>query len=65
VFGGGHLMPFGPSLALAVMATLLGWHWIAPRVQPLFFNGVLLLILVAGSGILMLILSYILRLIKR
>jgi len=65
VLGGGHLMPFGPSLALAVMGSLLGWHWIAPRVQPLFFNGVLLLILVVGSGVLMLILSYILRLIKR
>ncbi len=61
VFRGDNMLPFGPSLALGVVAAMLGWHWIAPRVQPLFFAGWLMLPLVGVSCVLMLIASYSLR----
>ncbi len=65
LLGGDNLMPFGPSLAAGTIAAYLGWRWIGPHFMPLFFNGALLGILVVASCILMLILSYVLRLVRR
>lgn len=36
---GDNSLPFGPSLAVGVMATCLGWRWLGPTVQPLFFGA--------------------------
>jgi leader peptidase (prepilin peptidase)/N-methyltransferase len=55
-------LPFGPSLALGVVMTWLGWRWIGPYVQVLFFNATLMLILAGASCVLLLVLSYAFRL---
>jgi leader peptidase (prepilin peptidase)/N-methyltransferase len=57
-------LPFGPSLAVGIVITLLGWHWIAPRVQALFFDGPLVLIMTAMSCVFMVAASYLLRLLR-
>jgi leader peptidase (prepilin peptidase)/N-methyltransferase len=33
-------LPFGPGLAIGIVATWLSWPWIGPRVQFVFFDGV-------------------------
>jgi leader peptidase (prepilin peptidase)/N-methyltransferase len=35
-------LPFGPGLALGVLITLFAWPWIAPFVQPSFFDPFLI-----------------------
>ncbi len=35
-------LPFGPGLALGVVATWFGWPWVGPRVQYVFFDPVTL-----------------------
>jgi leader peptidase (prepilin peptidase)/N-methyltransferase len=62
VFRGDNSLPFGPSLALGTIVTFLCWPWIGPVVQPLFFNGWLMVILAVIFGVLMLVTSYVLRL---
>jgi leader peptidase (prepilin peptidase)/N-methyltransferase len=57
--------PFGPSLAAATLATLLGWHWIGPAVHPLFTQGELLFLVTAGGAFFLLLVSYLLRLTRR
>lgn len=62
---GDNRMPFGPSLSAGVMLTVLGWGWLGPQVQPLFFwaslFGTLVLVLMAA----MLGSSFLLRLLQR
>ncbi len=65
ILGGDNLMPFGPSLAAGTLGAYLGWRWIGPHFLPLFFNGALIIVLVVSSCVLMLILSYVLRLLRR
>jgi leader peptidase (prepilin peptidase)/N-methyltransferase len=60
IFKGDHQLPFGPSLAVGLVATWLGWHWIGPRIQPLFFNLELMLALVAMCGVFLLVSGYLL-----
>ncbi len=64
VFLGDNAMAFGPPLSLGLIVTFLGWHWIAPAVQGLFFNEVLIAILVGTSCVLMLGASYVLRVLR-
>jgi leader peptidase (prepilin peptidase)/N-methyltransferase len=33
-------LPFGPGLAIGIVATWLSWPWVGPRVQFVFFDGV-------------------------
>lgn len=61
VMRGDNMMPFGPSLAVGIVLTFLGWRWIAPQVQPFFFSGILVFALGAISCVLLLILSYVMR----
>jgi len=61
---GEHPMPFGPSLALGVLLTLFGWRWIGPRFQPLFFDRTLLLVLACTGAVLLLLISFMLRLVR-
>ncbi len=65
VLTGDNAVPFGPSLALGVGLTWLGWTWIAPSVQMVFFHPVLLPILVGLCGVFMLMASLLLRLRRR
>jgi leader peptidase (prepilin peptidase)/N-methyltransferase len=61
---GDNALPFGPALAVGVVATSLGWHWIGPQFQALFFNDFLILLLLGISCFLMLVASYILRVLR-
>jgi leader peptidase (prepilin peptidase)/N-methyltransferase len=64
---GDNALPFGPSLSAGVMITCLGWRWIGPSpyVQPILFNGlIVVLLIIAGAGIL-LAMSFALRLLHR
>lgn len=47
-------LPFGPGLALGVVITWLGWKWIGPSLQFLFFDEVMLgmVVLIMGGGML-------------
>src|SRR5262249_16745730 len=48
-------LPFGPSLAVGCVTTLLCWKWIGPFLQPYFFLGGLVgFIAVAGAAFLFL-----------
>jgi leader peptidase (prepilin peptidase) / N-methyltransferase len=58
---GNNVLPFGPALAMGVLATLLGWTWIGPYVYPLFFDGMLLSALGGMCGILMLFFGFLMR----
>jgi leader peptidase (prepilin peptidase)/N-methyltransferase len=52
---------FGLWLALAVVAVWLGWYWIGPLVQGLFFNATRLLYLLGGTLACLLVLALSLR----
>ncbi len=57
-------LPFGPSLAMGVVITFLGWQWLGPYVQPLFFWGQLLAILVGVACVLLALMGLLLRLLR-
>lgn len=57
-------LPFGPSLSLGVLLTLLGRQWIAKDLERLFFDRTLLLVLVVGGGALLLLTSFLLRIMR-
>jgi leader peptidase (prepilin peptidase)/N-methyltransferase len=46
-------LPFGPALAAGVVITWLGWNWIGPRVQPMFFWDVILFAMAGLAVVLM------------
>lgn len=61
-FRGTQALPFGPALAIGVMATWLGWRWVGPPVADVLFDPVMLACLaIAGLGGLLLM-SLLLRL---
>ena len=43
-------LPFGPGLALGVVITWLGWKWIGPGLQFLFFDLIMILFVVVLMG---------------
>jgi leader peptidase (prepilin peptidase)/N-methyltransferase len=61
---GGQSLPFGPSLALGVLITILTWPALGPHFQLLFFEPTLLLFMGVGGGIALLVISFLLRLIR-
>lgn len=61
---GDNALPFGPALAIGIVASMLFWHAIGPQFQVLFFNDVLLLALGGISAVLMLVCSYGLRVLR-
>jgi leader peptidase (prepilin peptidase) / N-methyltransferase len=64
LFRGDHMLPFGPGLAIGVVIALLCWRSIGPHFQLVFFNPGLLAI-VAGFGcLLLLVASYLLRILR-
>ncbi|MSR32257.1 MAG: prepilin peptidase [Gemmataceae bacterium] len=54
LFRGSQAFPFGPSLAISSVGTLYAWPWIAPKVQPFFFDAEILtlmgLMVLVGLG---------------
>jgi leader peptidase (prepilin peptidase)/N-methyltransferase len=54
-------LPFGPSLAAGVVLTWLGWGWIGPFVQAVFFWGDMLLGITVLGAVFMLLSSYVIR----
>jgi leader peptidase (prepilin peptidase)/N-methyltransferase len=61
---GDNSLPFGPSLALGTMVTLLSWRWLGPHFHTLFFNGPFLAGIAVAGCVLMLVASYILRILR-
>ncbi len=47
-------LPFGPGLAVGVVVTWFAWPWLAPKVQPVFFDvqTVLVVVTIVGVGML-------------
>ena len=64
IVSGDQRFPFGPSLALGVVLTLFSWRWLGPYFQPLFFDRTLLLVLAGFSAVLLLVISFVLRLMR-
>ncbi len=58
------LLPFGPSLAMGVMVTCVCWRWIGPGAELIAFQERPLAVLVVGGTVLMLVMSYLLRLLR-
>lgn len=58
-------LPFGPSLALGTMMALLGWRWLGVQFRPLFFDGVILGCFVVIGGVLMYVLSFLMRMTRK
>jgi prepilin signal peptidase PulO-like enzyme (type II secretory pathway) len=58
-------MPFGPSLALGIVITMLTWRWIDPLVRFVFFSGPFIAALAGGSMVVLLIASFAIRIIRR
>jgi leader peptidase (prepilin peptidase)/N-methyltransferase len=61
---GDQPLPFGPSLALGVLATLLTWPTVGNHFRLLFFDPWVLLVLGVGGGVILLITSFLLRLVR-
>jgi leader peptidase (prepilin peptidase) / N-methyltransferase len=59
---GGPALPFGPSLALGVVITLLLWPRIGPNFQMLFFDPLFLAVMFGGGAAGMLVLAFVFRL---
>jgi leader peptidase (prepilin peptidase)/N-methyltransferase len=57
-------LPFGPSLALSVMVTLLAWQPIGEHVRPIMFWGEVLILLVVLCGGTMFLMSLVFRLLR-
>jgi leader peptidase (prepilin peptidase)/N-methyltransferase len=65
VVRGNQEMPFGPSLALGILITMLTWHWIDPLVRIVFFTGPFIAALAGGCMVVLLIASFAIRIIRR
>jgi leader peptidase (prepilin peptidase)/N-methyltransferase len=64
VVRGDNSLPFGPSLAMGVILTFLGWGVLGPYVQPILFWGTVLICLAALAAAFMLGSSFLLRVLR-
>jgi leader peptidase (prepilin peptidase)/N-methyltransferase len=71
VFGLGQLvlrgeqrLPFGPSLAIGVVLTMLGWRKLGPPFAQLFFDATWLIPLGIAGALFLLVASFMLRLVR-
>ena len=58
-------LPFGPSLSLGVLLTVLAWPVIGPQFQPMFFDPIFLGLLTVAGAVALLVTSFGLRLLHR
>jgi leader peptidase (prepilin peptidase)/N-methyltransferase len=65
IIRGENMLPFGPSLAIGLVVTWLGWQWIGAYAQPLFFNSTLLTILAVFGCVFMFGVSFFMRTFRR
>ncbi len=65
VFRKDNSLPFGPHLALGVMITCLGWQWLGMPWQLLFFWGEMLLGMCVVLAVVMFVLAFAMRLLRR
>ena len=61
---GNQQLPYGPSLAIAIMATALGWLWLPPWFRAMFFEGILVASLGGAAVIFLFVAALALRLIR-
>jgi leader peptidase (prepilin peptidase)/N-methyltransferase len=62
---GDQTLPFAPALAIGVMITLLCWRWLlGPQYRELFFEPLILGIMFGGGSVLLLLVSFVLRLFR-
>ncbi len=64
LFRGRQDLAFGPPLALGILTTVLGWRWLGPHFQILFFNEGMLLFLGVFGAVFMFLASFVLRKIR-
>jgi leader peptidase (prepilin peptidase)/N-methyltransferase len=57
--------PFGPALAIGVVATFLLWQTLGPQFQVLLFFGEFLIFIAIVSGIFMVVAGYLIRWVRR
>jgi leader peptidase (prepilin peptidase)/N-methyltransferase len=64
IIKGDQTLPFGPSLAVGVMITVLAWSRLGTHFQELFFNPVPLGLLGIAGGLSLLMVSFLLRIVR-
>lgn len=64
LWSGDNALAFGPWLAFGTVISFLFWNDIGPQVQVLFFHETLLAVLVIGSGVIMVVASYTIRMLR-
>lgn len=62
VAAGNRTHPFGPSLAMSILGTLLVWRWVGPYVEPILFSAPLMGVLILLGGAFMVLMGLALRL---
>jgi leader peptidase (prepilin peptidase)/N-methyltransferase len=63
ILRGNQTLPFGPSLALGVVITVLAWPRLGPNFQMLFFDPIFLGLMGGAGGVALLMISFLLRLV--
>jgi leader peptidase (prepilin peptidase)/N-methyltransferase len=58
---GDQPLPFGPSLAMGVVITVLLWRFLGPPFHVPFFDATFLAILVIGGAVSLLVISFVMR----
>jgi leader peptidase (prepilin peptidase) / N-methyltransferase len=63
---GDNALAFGPPLSIGVMAACLAWRLIGPdpRLQPIMFNWLMMVLLLGASAGMLLVLSFVMRVVK-
>ncbi|HEX5271502.1 MAG TPA: hypothetical protein VFW33_13490, partial [Gemmataceae bacterium] len=64
VLRGSQELAFGPSLSMGIVLTMLGWHWMARELAPVFFDPTLMMILVPAGAVFLLVASFLIRLVR-
>ncbi len=65
ILRGSQVLPFGPSLALGVVITLLGWRWIGTPFKVMFFQSQFVIFMAVAGVVFLLIASFLLRFMRR
>jgi leader peptidase (prepilin peptidase)/N-methyltransferase len=61
---GDQMFPFGPSLAIGVLITMLSWSILGPRFAQLLFDGTLMLSMLSVGAVLLFVVSFGIRLVR-
>jgi leader peptidase (prepilin peptidase)/N-methyltransferase len=61
---GDQQLPYGPSLAVGIMAVVLGWAWIPPTLRGFFFDGTLVATLGGAAFVFLFLAALALRLVR-